>query len=222
MTRPSVDREKVRVLLERVDTDDLRELVHRAADLLSATQITTWLEGHTSADELRRDARAGGALLAKVSAFHAASVRGAHYESFNVNSKNFMEQSRGTRTWIAECRRLFGQCATAAGKGRHREARDAFELLFDLLRRLDEGEDIVFFADEGGAWQVGVDWRETLPGYFACLAATAEPEVFAATVRAVIEKRVGYDQARYIGEAKRAASREQRKALERRPSRRKR
>jgi hypothetical protein len=45
--------------------------------------------------------------------------------------------------------------------------REAFELLFALLRRLDRDPDsVVFFADEGGSWQVGVDWRPALAAYF--------------------------------------------------------
>ena len=38
---------------------------------------------------------------------------------------------------------------------------------------------MVFFADEGGSWQVGVDWKSVLPADFRCLAETAGPEEFA-------------------------------------------
>jgi len=40
--------------------------------------------------------------------------------------------------------------------------REAFELLLGLLRRIDKGDDVIFFADEEGSWRIGVDWRVEL------------------------------------------------------------
>ncbi len=98
-------------------------------------------------------------VIDKVKAFEEASRRGEYYESFNVNSKNFMDKSEGTEEWIAECERLLEDLLGISCDGDPAEAREAFELLFGLLRRIDEGEDdIIFFADEAGSWQVGVDW----------------------------------------------------------------
>jgi hypothetical protein len=82
-----------------------------------------------------------------------------------------MEKSRGTETWIAECERLFKRCAAAAKKRPDSEAREAFDILFGLLRRIDEAHDeIVFFADEGGSYEVFVDWKNVLPAYFVPVA----------------------------------------------------
>ena len=66
--------------------------------------------------------------------------------------------------------------------------REAFDLLFALLRHIDACEDdVIFFADEGGSWQVGVSWKNVLPAYFRCLAETAGPEEFAREVGAAIK-----------------------------------
>jgi hypothetical protein len=46
-----------------------------------------------------------GDLLAEAKAFEQASLAGEFYDSFDVNSKNFMEMSGGTTHWIAECLR---------------------------------------------------------------------------------------------------------------------
>jgi len=55
------------------------------------------------------------------------------------------------------------------------EVRQAMDILFGLLNHLDEGnDDVIFFADEGGSWQVGVDWARVLPAWFKVLSATAE------------------------------------------------
>src|SRR5262249_12426443 len=75
-----------------------------------------------------------------------------YYDSFNVNSKNYMEKSKGTEAFLAEFDRLIGKCVRATAKGPRPPVREAFELLFSLLRRIDEDSDsVVFFADEGGS-----------------------------------------------------------------------
>lgn len=107
--------------------------------------------------------------------------------SIDVNVKNLMVRSRGTDAFVAEFDRLLRQCSRAVGAGQHNAAREAFEFLFGLLRRIDEAhDDVVFFADEAGSWQVGVNWRNVLPAYFRCLAETASAEEFAGTVDQVI------------------------------------
>ncbi len=43
------------------------------------------------------------------------------------------------------------------------EAKEGFEILFSLLHKIDESpDDIIFFADEAGEWQVGVEWEKVL------------------------------------------------------------
>ena len=75
-----------------------------------------------------------------------------------------MQKSRGTAAWIAECNRLLDRCAALANQDHCTAAGESFEMIFALLRRIDEGyEDVIFFADEAGSWQVGVDWRKILP-----------------------------------------------------------
>lgn len=31
------------------------------------------------------------------------------------------------------------------------------------MRRIDDGEEVVYFTDEAGSWQVGVVWTSVLP-----------------------------------------------------------
>jgi len=70
-----------------------------------------------------------------------------------------------------------------ASKGAAAETREAFDTIFALLRHIDEGnDDVVFVADEGGSWQVGVDWGKVVPAWFRCLSKSAEPSEFASVV----------------------------------------
>jgi hypothetical protein len=69
--------------------------------------------------------------------------------------------------------------------------RQAFGILFGLLDHLDEGrDDIVFFADEGGAWLVGVDWKAVLPPWFKVLSATAQANEYTRRITGLLERPV--------------------------------
>ncbi len=123
-------------------------------------------------------------LLAAVKAFDKVSRTGEYYDCFMVNSKNYMEQSTGTTAFIAEYRRLLDRCVAEEKKAKPAEAREAFDILFGLLDYIDEcNDDVIFFADEGGAWQVGVDWERVLPPWFRVLSATAPSEEYAERTR---------------------------------------
>lgn len=69
---------------------------------------------------------------------------------------------------------------------------------------------LFFFADEGGAWQVGVDWDRVLPPWFRVLSATAEPEEYAERITALIMRHFDYGRDKMLASARKTASREQR------------
>jgi hypothetical protein len=52
-----------------------------------------------------------------------------------------MEKSKGTRAWIAECHRLLDRCVGQVKKGDLAEVRESIEVIFDLLRHIDECHD---------------------------------------------------------------------------------
>lgn len=208
-----IDPDKLRVCLRRLRKDDLLQLLDRAVELLPAAELSTLVENYIDPESLRPDSSSADALILSVEAFRDASLGGVYYEDFAVNSKNFTRMSSGTKTWIAECERLFERCAALAGKDRA-EAREPLEMLFDLLRRIDRGDDsIVFFADEGGSWQVGVEWRSVFPAYFASIAQSADPEEYASMAVAVIDEFESYDRDRHLRAARAAGSPAQKKAL---------
>jgi len=88
--------------------------------------------------------------------------------------------------------------------------------LLGLLRRIDEDPDgVLFFADEGGVWQLGVDWRGLLPAYFRCLADESSPDVFVQRAKTANDDFVRIDRPWFIAAAARAARPAQRTALRR-------
>jgi len=118
-----------------------------------------------------------------------------------------------------QCERLFQRSAAAVGRNDPAEVCQAFDILSALLDHLDEGrDDIVFFADEGGSWEVVVDWQKVLPAWFTCLAATAGPGAYARRVVScrvveIVDKHDEYRRDKHLAKARRIATPEQRKAL---------
>ena len=94
------------------------------------------------------------------------------------------------------------------------EVREAMDILIGLLGHIDEcNDDVVFFADEGGSWQVGVDWARVLPVWFKVLSATAGPEEFAGRITALLSNHYCYGRDKMLAIARRTATPDQRKAL---------
>ena len=218
MPSPKIDRDLLRSAVRKLTKPQLLDLLDDALDLVPKARLAGLVEPHLDTEKLRPKPRKGSrgrtGLLAEVEAFGQASLRGDYYEGFNVNSKNYREKSQGTTTWIAECERLFDRCAEHSKTGDPAETRQAFEILLDLLHRIDDGSgEFVFFADEAGSWQVGVSWLTVLPGWFRCLAATAEPEEFARLVVAVVDEHEKWDRKKHLTAARRVATPEQKRAL---------
>jgi len=220
MTARRVDLDKLRVALRKLSRGNLLMVAERAIEIVPRTKLQTLV-----GDMLRlhdpTPGKAGVApLLEEVRKFHAESLAGEYYESFAVNSKNFMDKSEGTEAFIGEFDRLLTKCVRAAAKRPQGPVREAFELLFALLRQIDEDPDsVVFFADEAGSWQVGVDWGEALPAYFRCLAESASGEEFAREVDGAITDFADYERPKHLTAARRVANAEQKAALRRVPAR---
>lgn len=101
-----------------------------------------------------------------------------------------------------------------AKKGKPAEVREAMDVLFGLLNHIDKGhDDVIFFADEGGSWQVGVDWATVLPAWFKVLSATAEPVEYAELIAALLSCHYRYGRDKMLAIARRTATTDQCLAL---------
>ncbi|MEI8256991.1 MAG: SWIM zinc finger family protein [Deltaproteobacteria bacterium] len=153
-------------------------------------------------------------LLEDVEQFCRSARCGDYYEDFKVNSKNFMDRSQGTKDFIVDLAKLYKRCVRAAMRKGDRATREAFEKLFALECEIDGGGDeIVFFADEAGAWQLGTVWSIVLPAWFRALAATADAEEFARVADGAIREHCEGDRAAMLREAGAVATVGQLKAL---------
>lgn len=187
---PSIDRDKLRTAVRRLGDEYVFYMLDEAIDLLPPAKLVKLVGRYLDVQQLRPDADAvEKTLLAEVRAFDAASRAGNYYESFNVNSKNCTDTSAGTRAFIADCNRLLDRCVARASKDSAVEIREAIEIVLGLLRYIDEcHDDVIFFADEGGAWQVGVDWARVLPALFLSFSRTMTPAEYDSRVVEILDE----------------------------------
>jgi hypothetical protein len=186
-------------------------MLEDAIDVLPPAKLHKIAKKYLDVERLRPDPeKARASLLADVKRFEKTSLAGEYNESFDVNSKNCTQQSNGTSSWIATFGRLLDRCV----KENPAEVREAMDILFGLLDHIDEcREDVIFFADDAGSWQVGVDWATVLPAWFKVLSVTSSPEDFAKRITTLLSRHYSYGRDNMLTIACQTATPEQRKAL---------
>ena len=214
MVGQQIDRDKLRAAIRREGNECIFGLLDVAIELLPQAKLRKLIAGYLNPDEFYSDGEGKPELLAAVQAFHKASLAGTYYQAIDVNSKNSTETSSATLAWMADCRRLLDLCVIRAKKEDPATVRQAFELIFGLLDRIDAGDDdILFFADEGGSWALGIDWEKVLPVWFRVLSATADPGEYVQRIDAVLKQHYVHGRTKMLTVAKRVATPAQRRLL---------
>ncbi|KFA87681.1 hypothetical protein [Archangium violaceum] len=211
---PRFDRAKVRAHAHNLDGTGLRVWLDRAIGLLPDEAFPELIANYVRLEDVVADGRAEPGLLHSIRRFHHESLAGRYYQDFMVSSRNFMEKSHGTETFIAEHSRLLDACMRAERAGEIDTAREGLGLLIDLMRQIDRCEvNIIFFADEAGSWQVGVDWAEVLPAWFRSLSPATGPYDWAEAVVEALNDFAGYQMDPLLAATRDIATPEQREAL---------
>jgi hypothetical protein len=200
-------------------SEELFYMLDDAITVLPQSTLRKLVAQYLDPAELRPDGARKENLLADVKAFQKASLAGKYYEASAVNSKNYMEKSSGTLAWIADCRRLLERCVAHGKKEDPVTVCQSFEIIFGLLSKIDEcSDDILFFADEGGSWEIGVDWETVLPAWFKVLSATTGPSEYAQRITTLLKRHYEYGRVKMLVVARRIATPAQRQALPKRES----
>ena len=214
MPRQLTNLNAVRHELRMMTRGNLLIIAERATEILSTGKLNTLLADFMPLNKAEERSSTSASLFDDVRKFHAASLGGEYYEEIRGRSHSGCDRSRGTDTFIAEFDRLTRQCIRAAKTAPPLAIREVFELLFDVLRHIDKGnDDIIFFADEGGSRDIGVDWHAVFPVYFRCLAKTASAHVFAQGVEQAIRDFADDQRTRHLQSAHRVANPAQTAAL---------
>ena len=213
MADQHIDRNKLRAAIRRMGSEHIFYMLDDAITLLSETKLRRLIKNYLNPAELCPDGAEKG-LLGDVKAFQEASLSGRYYKALAVNSKNYTEKSSGTLAWIADCRRLLDRCAARTTKQDVAKVRKAFQIIFGLLDHIDECEDdVIFFADEGGLWEIGIDWEKILSAWFRVLSVTAEPIEYAQRIDALLKHHYAYRRVEMLAVARRIATSAQRQVL---------
>jgi hypothetical protein len=135
---------------------------------------------------LRRQSVDGNRLSKELDSFRRDSLARKYYAPFMMNSKNYRHIPEKTRQW---CKRFAGFAEAAMNltkKEKHAQAVRCFALLWELMRAVDSGEEIIF-AEEAGSWMIPADGKVWLKTYLTSLAHTANPEEFATTALPILK-----------------------------------
>lgn len=207
-----IDYSAVRAELRTLSRSNLLVIAERAVELIPADQLGALLSDIVNLEDTALAPLPG--LIDDTCQFVDAAMAGHYYEAVEINNRGRQEQSIGTDAFVAEFDRLVRRLALAPELGESAATRDSIELLLDLLRQIDEGnDDILFFADDGGSLTASINWHSLLPAYFKCLAAILPPVEFAYTVVSTIDEFVSYDRERHLAAAHVVANDAQRDAL---------
>ena len=156
----------------------------------------------------------GNQTLRKVRQFYEDSLARRYYAPFDINSKNFRYIPEKTREWFEVLNDLLLSSTQLSQADDHLTAVESFSILYELIQRMEDGDEIIF-ADEYGSWMIPGDDSVYLEAYISSLAATKTPVEYARLMMPLIHRD------RYMSSttdvrtaALQAANREQRDFLE--------
>lgn len=180
-----IDKEQLFTILKRRKKSELLAILDRAFDEMEPkTRRAVFLELIQKSRPAKLD---GPSLVEEVERFHSDSLEGQYYAPFNINSKNYMNVPAETEEWCDRIADLLKQSVQLTNQGDHKWAVRCFDLLFDLIEKMESGEEIVF-ADEMGSWMIPIDDKVWIAAYMTSLAAVASPQEFSAKALPVVRR----------------------------------
>ena len=107
-------------------------------------------------------------LLQEIQQFQEDSLNEVYYAPFDINSKNYMNIPKETDDWFDKLADLLAETMELAPQNPS-HAVVCFKILFDLIKNLESGENIVF-ADECGMWMAPIDENACVKAYIEAAA----------------------------------------------------
>ena len=120
----------------------------------------------------------GKEILTTIEQFYKKSMDGYYYAPFDINSKNFSDIPEETDAWFDEISDYLEDSSRLTDQGEHEMAVQCFKLLYELIDKMEDGDEIVF-ADEYGTWMINGDEKRFIKAYLSSLAAISNPEEYA-------------------------------------------
>ena len=131
-----------------------------------------------TAKEIAPSSVDGKEILTTIEQFYKKSMDGYYYAPFDINSKNFSDIPEETDAWFDEISDYLEDSSRLTDQGEHEMAVQCFKLLYELIDKMEDGDEIVF-ADEYGTWMITGDEKRFIESYLSSLAALSTPEEYA-------------------------------------------
>jgi hypothetical protein len=180
-----IDKTTVFDLLKRRKKAELLEFLAQAFDVMEPQQRrAVFLD---LIPKPRPTKVTGAALLEEVERFHHESLARKYYAPFAMNSKNYRHIPDKTREWCTRIADLLKQASKLTDQGDHAWAVKCFALLFEVIEKMEHGDEIVF-AEEMGPWMIPIREKEWMAAYLTSLAAIEGPDEFATKVLPLIQR----------------------------------
>ena len=119
--------------------------------------------------------------------FYEDSIAGIYYAPFNINSKNFSHIPEETEEWFEKLSDLLQVSTQLTKQKDHKSAVESFEILYELIEKMECGEEIIF-ADEYGSWMIPGNEQDFLNAYISSLAEVKTPEEYTKVVIPLLKR----------------------------------
>ncbi len=119
--------------------------------------------------------------------FYKDSLARVYYSPFDINSKNFSHIPEETEEWFEKLGNLLESSTQLTKQKEHTSAVESFEILYELIAKMEYGEEIVF-ADEYGSWMIPGNEQDFLDAYISSLAEVKMPDEYIKIVIPLIKR----------------------------------
>ena len=115
------------------------------------------------------------------------SLAGLYYAPFDINSKNFSHIPEETEEWFEKLGYLLQSSTQLTKQSEHLSAVQSFTILYELIDKMEDGEEIIF-ADEYGSWMIPGNEQEFLDSYISSLSKVKTPSEYTQIVIPLLKR----------------------------------
>jgi len=140
---------------------------------------------------------------------------GIYYAPYDINLKNYMNVPEETDLWFEKLAEFLTESSRLSAQGDHVHAVKCFGLLFELIAKMESGDDEIAFADELGMWMLPIRLEPCIDAYIKSAAAILDPEDYVNAILPILysDSHSSFTSKAYA-KAKRAANSQQRALLD--------
>ncbi|MEM9215531.1 MAG: hypothetical protein AAGD25_14445 [Cyanobacteria bacterium P01_F01_bin.150] len=181
-----MDEEKLFKALKRKTKPILLDLLEAAYHKMDTDQ-----RHYVFADvfkEMRPKTISAQKTLEQVEKFYQDSLDEKYYAPFNVNSKNFSHIPAKTSQWFRKLNDLLSRSTEVVNRDENTLATQCFSKLYELILKIDNGDEGIVFADELGSWMIPGDENVYIQAYLTASAKTATPKEYAEIALPLIKR----------------------------------